>query len=40
MKYIKLIDDKGSADFILEYIEGIELFDALRQIGLLGTYDS
>ena len=40
MNYIKTIKDEYFIYFILEYIRGIELFDAIREIGLLSSWDS
>ncbi len=40
MSFYRTYQDKHNIYFILEYIRGQELFDAIRVIGLLGTSDS
>ena len=40
MKFLRTFKDKQSVYFLVEFIRGIELFDAIRDIGLLGTIDS
>jgi cGMP-dependent protein kinase len=40
MRFLKTFKDDHHIFFLLEYIKGLELFDAIREIGLLGTYDS
>ncbi len=40
MKFIKTIKDNNNIYFLVEYIKGLELFDVIRDIGLLNTYDS
>jgi cGMP-dependent protein kinase len=40
MKFIKTIKDNNNIYFLVEYIKGMELFDVIRDIGLLNTYDS
>ena len=40
MKFYKTFKDDKNVYFILEYIEGEELFDAIRVICLLGTTDA
>ena len=40
MRYLKSFKDHYCIYFLLEYIEGQELFDVIREIGLLSTWDS
>ena len=40
MNFYRTFQDKQHIYFILEYIRGQELFDAIRVIGLCGTKDS
>lgn len=40
MKFLRTFKDTMSVYFLVEFIRGIELFDAIRDIGLLGTVDS
>lgn len=40
MTFIRSMKDSINIYFIVEYIKGMELFDVIREIGLLGTYDS
>ncbi|EGR27103.1 hypothetical protein IMG5_201250 [Ichthyophthirius multifiliis] len=40
MRFLRSFKDERCIYFLLEYIQGVELFDGIRQIGLLGTYDS
>ncbi|KAL4498348.1 hypothetical protein ABPG72_013154 [Tetrahymena utriculariae] len=40
MKFIKTFKDNQNVYFLLEYVKGMELFDVIREIGLLNTYDS
>jgi cGMP-dependent protein kinase len=40
MKFIKSIKDQNNIYFLVEYIKGMELFDVIRDIGLLNTFDS
>ncbi len=40
MKYERSFKDENNIYFLTELVRGIELFDAIRDIGLLKTYDS
>lgn len=40
MKFYRSFKDNSNIYFLEEYVKGIELFDAIRDIGLLKTYDS
>lgn len=40
MQFQRTFKDEHHIFFLLEYVRGMELFDAIREIGLLGTYDS
>jgi len=40
MQFIKTFKDNNNIYFLVEYVKGMELFDVIRDIGLLGTYDS
>lgn len=40
MKFFKAMKDENNIYFIVEYIKGMELFDVIRDIGLLNSYDS
>lgn len=40
MGFMRTFKDKNFIFFLVEYIKGMELFDVIRQIGLLNTYDS
>jgi cGMP-dependent protein kinase len=40
MHFAKSFQDKNYIYFLEEYIKGMELFDVIREIGLLNTYDS
>ncbi|CAD8067231.1 unnamed protein product [Paramecium primaurelia] len=40
MHFVKSFQDKNYIYFLEEYIKGMELFDVIREIGLLNTYDS
>lgn len=40
MGFMRTFKDKNFIYFLVEYIKGMELFDVIRQIGLLNTYDS
>jgi cGMP-dependent protein kinase len=40
MKFIKTFKDDYHIFFLLEFIQGMELFDGIREIGLLSTYKS
>ena len=37
---MKTFNDNEDIHFLVEYIKGIELFEVIRDIGLLSTYDS
>eukprot|EP01016_Furgasonia_blochmanni_P047968 TRINITY_DN7100_c0_g3_i4.p1 TRINITY_DN7100_c0_g3~~TRINITY_DN7100_c0_g3_i4.p1 ORF type:complete len:215 (-),score=33.39 TRINITY_DN7100_c0_g3_i4:493-1137(-) len=40
MNFIKTFKDDISVYFLVEYVRGMELFDVIRDIGLLTSYDS
>ncbi|EAR85527.2 CGMP-dependent kinase 5-1 (macronuclear) [Tetrahymena thermophila SB210] len=40
MKFIRTFRDNNNVYFLVEYVRGMELFDVIREIGLLNTYDS
>lgn len=40
MRFYKSMKDDNFIYFLVEYIKGLELFDVIRDIGLLNTYDS
>lgn len=40
IQYIRTYNDKLDIYFLVEYVKGIELFEVIRDIGLLSTYDS
>lgn len=40
MAFTRSFKDNFNIYFLVEYIKGMELFDVIREIGLLGTYDS
>ena len=40
MKFFRTYKDQNNLYFLVEYIKGMELFDVIREIGLLNTYDS
>lgn len=40
MRYFRSFKDEFYVYFLLEFISGMELFDAIREIGLLSTIDS
>lgn len=40
MKYNRSFKDDFNVYFLIEFISGMELFDVIRDIGLLKTYDS
>ena len=40
MQFYRTFQDKDTIVFVLEYIKGEELFDSIRNIGLLGTKDA
>lgn len=40
MKYCRSFKDDYNVYFLVEFISGMELFDVIRDIGLLKTYDS
>ncbi|KAL4509200.1 hypothetical protein ABPG72_018131 [Tetrahymena utriculariae] len=40
MKFLRSFKDDRCIYFLLEFIQGMELFDVIRDIGLLSTYDS
>lgn len=37
---MKTFKDQYDLYFLLEYVRGMELFDVIRDIGLLSTYDA
>lgn len=40
MRYVRSFTDEFYVYFLLEFIQGMELFDAIREIGLLSTKES
>ena len=40
MNFARSYQDANTIYFLIEYIKGLELFDVIRDIGLLDTYDS
>ena len=40
MHFLRTYKDKNNLYFLVQYIKGMELFDVMREIGLLNTYDS
>lgn len=40
MRFYKSLQDENYIYFLVEYIKGMELFDVIRDIGLLNTMDS
>lgn len=40
LSFVKSFDDQENLYFLTEVIKGMELFDVIREIGLLGTFDS
>jgi len=40
MQFIKTFKDQNYLYFLVEFVKGMELFDVIRDIGLLSTYDS
>lgn len=40
MQFIKTFKDLNYIYFLVEFVKGMELFDVIRDIGLLSTYDS
>lgn len=40
MQFLRTYKDKKNIYFLVQYIKGMELFDVIREIGLLTTYDS
>lgn len=40
MSFIRSFKDEQSVYFLLKFIRGMELFDVIRDIGLLSTFDS
>ena len=40
MQFLRTYKDKNNLYFLVQYIKGMELFDVMREIGLLNTYDS
>lgn len=40
MRFYRCLKDENYIYFLLEYIKGLELFDVIRDIGLLNSYDS
>lgn len=40
LKFFRSYKDTENIYFLTEYIAGIELFDAIRVIGLLSKYDA
>jgi cGMP-dependent protein kinase len=40
ISYSRAFKDSYDVYFLVEYVRGMELFDVIRDIGLLNTYDS
>ena len=40
MQFLRTYKDKNNLYFLVQCIKGMELFDVMREIGLLNTYDS
>lgn len=40
MKFCRSFRDTCNVYFLVEYVKGMELFDVIREIGLLNSYDS
>jgi len=40
MQYIKTFKDNNNIYFLVEYVRGLELFDVIREMGLLNSADS
>lgn len=40
IQYARSFKDNCDVYFLVEYVKGMELFDVIRDIGLLNTYDS
>lgn len=40
MRFYKSLKDENHIYFLVEYIKGMELFDVIRDIGLLNNFDS
>lgn len=40
IQYSRSFKDSYDVYFLVEFVKGIELFDVIRDIGLLNTYDS
>jgi len=40
MNFFKSLKDKNNIYFLVEYIRGMELFDVIREIGILSSSDS
>lgn len=40
MRFYKSLKDDNHIYFLVEYIKGMELFDVIRDIGLLNNFDS
>lgn len=40
MQFLRTFKDNQSVYFLVEFISGMELFDVIRDIGLLSTQDS
>ena len=40
MTFKRTFKDENYIYFLVEYIKGMELFDVIRDIGILNTYDS
>ena len=38
MQYHRTYQDNNCIYFLLEYIKGLELWDVIREIGILNTY--
>ena len=40
MEFVRTFKDEFNIYFLVQYIQGMELFDVIRDIGLLGKYDT
>lgn len=40
MKYLRSYKDEHMIYFLIEFVRGMELFDAIREIGILKKYDA
>lgn len=40
MRYYRSFQNESFIFFLVEFVRGMELFDVIRDIGLLNTYDT